>query len=227
MDGQITRAEIDGAAVYTPAFLRVYDPFVLGINNTFVWRCPTTNLLAQYNANISGVHLDIGPGSGWLLGRTKFPTAQPVVELLDLNPAPLQASATILRGRGIEPTTHEGSVLRPLPTTRRFSSVAASLLMHCVPGSWAEKGIAFQHVADVSADDGVFFGSTVLSSPTTLLSRATGAFFRRNSAFHNQSDDELGLRSALEAAWSEVTVSQIGQVALWIARGPIRYPATR
>ncbi|MFI7524493.1 SAM-dependent methyltransferase [Nocardia salmonicida] len=225
MDDQITAAEAAGAAVYTPGFLRFYDLAVLGFNNFFVWRCPTPNLLQQYNNNVTGNHLDIGPGTGYMLARARFPTTDSVtVALIDLNPSPLQAASAVLRARGIEPTTHEGSVLRPLPLSRQVTSAAASLLMHCVPGSWAEKGVAFQHIANVVTDDGVFFGSTVLESPSTVVSRAVGSFFRSRGAFHNGADDEPGLRRALEAAWSEVTVSRVGQLALWTARGPKRTP---
>ncbi|WP_327096024.1 class I SAM-dependent methyltransferase [Nocardia vinacea] len=176
---------------------------------------------------MSGNHLDIGPGTGWLLAHARFDVATPDVELLDLNPPPLAVTSKRLRERGIIARTHHGSVLSPLPVGRQFTSIAASLLMHCVPGGWDIKGVAFEHIAACTTDDGVFFGSTVLAEPATLLSRAVGAFFRRQGAFHNAGDDESGLRRALEASWGVVQLHRIGQIALWTAREPRRSQTPR
>ncbi|MGY2031315.1 class I SAM-dependent methyltransferase [Nocardia gipuzkoensis] len=219
---QVSRAELDGAAPYSPTLLRVYDRWVLGANNSRVWRCDTSHLLEQYDRSLSGDHLDIGPGTGWFLAHARFDVATPAVELLDLNPAPLAMTSQRLRERGIIARTHHGSVLSSLPVGRQFTSVAANLLMHCVPGGWDTKGIAFEHIAEATTDDGVFFGATVLIEPTTPLSRTAGAYFRRQGAFHNAADDEPGLRRALEASWGVVQLHRIGQIALWTAREPRR-----
>ncbi|MBF6215681.1 MULTISPECIES: class I SAM-dependent methyltransferase [Nocardia] len=224
MDGLVSSAELDGAKPYSPGLLRVYDAWVLGFNNSRVWRCDTSHLLEQYQRLASDSHLDIGPGTGWFLQRV-YQARPAVVELVDLNPHPLAMAASRLRQNGIHARTHQSSVLRPLPVDRTFDSVAASLLMHCVPGGWDEKGVAFQHIADVTTDVGVFFGSTVLAEPTTALSRAVGHFFRSRGAFHHAADDEAGLRRALEAAWTDVQLRRVGQVALWTARGPRRHPS--
>ncbi|MFD6157938.1 class I SAM-dependent methyltransferase [Nocardia sp. NPDC060256] len=221
---EISQAELDGARPYSPMMLRVYDLYVLGFNNRFVWRCPTKNLRRLYDGNISGDHLDIGPGTGWQLSHAKYPVAHPKVTLVDLNQHPMAMTAHRLRKRGIEPVSHVGSVLQPLPVDRRYASVAASLLMHCVPGNWDSKGIAFRHIADATTDDGVFFGATALSHgvPSTALSRATSRNFQRRNGFHNQDDDLTGLVDALERAFAAVEVNTIGSFALWTARGPRR-----
>ncbi|GAA5058364.1 class I SAM-dependent methyltransferase [Nocardia callitridis] len=179
----------------------------------------------MYNKNVSNAHLDIGPGTGWMLRRVNFPgSSSQVVGLVDLNENSLARSTQRLRRRGVEPTKHLGSVLRELPVDRQYSSVAASLLMHCVPGSWAEKGEAFRHIADATTDDGVFFGGTVLSKdvPHTRLSRGTLRWFNDAGGFHNAEDDLAGLRTALAAAWGEVELEVIGATALWTARVPLR-----
>ncbi|MGX1779243.1 class I SAM-dependent methyltransferase [Nocardia brasiliensis] len=221
----VSRAEQAGAAPYSPLLLKIYDQWVLGFNNPRVWRCDTSHLLEQYDRTVSGRHLDIGPGTGWFLAHARFDVAAPEIDLVDLNPAPLAMAAERLRRRGITARTHQGSVLSPLPVDHQFASVAASLLMHCVPGGWDTKGIAFQHIAAVTADDGVFFGSTVLSSPETVLSRLVGGAFRLQGGFDNAADDEPGLRRALEAAWGTVQLHRVGQMALWTAREPRRNPA--
>ncbi|WP_135235326.1 class I SAM-dependent methyltransferase [Nocardia sp. CS682] len=220
---QLTLEELDGAAPYTPGLLRVYDRIVLGINNKVVWRCETTHLLDQYSRLSSAVHLDIGPGTGDLLERAPLGAARtPVVELVDLSVHALEEASRRLRKRGIEARAHYGSVLGELPVNQRFRSVAASLLMHCLPGTWSEKGRAFQRVADVTSADGVFFGATVLAEPSTPLSRAVDGYFRAHKAFDNARDDLDGLRYALDRAWSDVSVTRVGQTALWTARGPRR-----
>lgn len=222
---QVSRAEQAGAAPYSPLLLRIYDRWVLGFNNPRVWRCDTSHLLEQYDVSASAHHLDIGPGTGWFLAHTRFDVATPEVDLIDLNPAPLAMTVERLRKRGIKARDHRGSVLNPLPVDHQFTSVAASLLMHCVPGGWDTKGVAFKHIAAATTDDGVFFGSTVLTSPETFLSRAVAGAFRLQGGFHNAADDEPGLRRALEAAWGVVQLHRIGQMALWTAREPRRDPA--
>jgi len=92
----------------------------------------------------------------------------PTIELLDLNPNTLQMTTTRLADRGITATAYTGSVLAPLPPDIWvFNSVSANFVLHCVPSTWAEKGRAFGHIAQVLDDDGVFFGSTILDVSTT------------------------------------------------------------
>ncbi|MFI6046390.1 SAM-dependent methyltransferase [Nocardia sp. NPDC051321] len=220
----VSQAELDGARPYSTILLRAYDLWVLGFNNRFVWRCPTKHLRRLYADNISGDHLDVGPGSGWHLSHATYPVAAPKVTLVDLTERSMEMTTRRLRQRDIEPVSHVGSVLQPLPVDRQYASVAASLLMHCVPGTWDTKGIAFRHIADATTDDGVFFGATVLSHgvPDTALSRATAKAFQRRGLFHNQDDDLTGLVDALERAFAAVEVNTIGSTALWTARRPRR-----
>jgi len=84
------------------------------------------------------------------------PSPNPVVALLDLNPNTLHITTAPLADRGITAAAHTGSVLAPLPTDIGvFDSVSTNFVLHCVPGTWAEKGRAFAHIVPVTADDGV------------------------------------------------------------------------
>jgi hypothetical protein len=226
MTSHVTEEELAGARPYSPGLLAAYDLWVLGFNNYVVWRCPTTKLLAMYNQNISDAHLDVGPGSGWFLRHVRFPGRDaPEVALVDLNEHSLAKSRRGLLKRHVRTTTRVASVLAPLPVDRQYTSVAASLLMHCVPGTWDTKGVAaFRNVADATTDDGVFFGATVLSHGVrhTRLSRAVAGWFNSKQAFHNEHDDLVGLSQSLYSAWSEVELDVIGSMAVWTARRPQR-----
>jgi SAM-dependent methyltransferase len=226
----ISEAELKGIRPYSPIFLRMYDLQVLWFNNRFIWRCPTAELVRLYNDNLSGDHLDVGCGTAYHLRHARYPTEQQQITLVDLNKNSLHESSRRLRGkRGIEAVTHLGSALAPLPVDRRYQSVAANFLMHCIPGTWAQgKGAAFRHIADVTADDGVFFGSSVLAHGVTHTkrSRAKVAEYNDRGIMHNEGDDLDGLTEALARAFAEVSVRTIGAVALWTARQPHRSPVS-
>jgi len=62
-----------GQAIYTPRMLYFYDLRVLAASNRWIWKCPTSRLLAHYDRHVSGNHLDVGVGSGYFLARRHFP----------------------------------------------------------------------------------------------------------------------------------------------------------
>lgn len=73
-----------GQSEYTPLFLRIYEPVILGFLTRVVWRCPTTLLVERYRRHISPRHLDVGPGTGYFLERAGPPAGTPVT-ILDPN----------------------------------------------------------------------------------------------------------------------------------------------
>ncbi|WKX02037.1 class I SAM-dependent methyltransferase (plasmid) [Rhodococcus aetherivorans] len=228
---EVTQAEKDGAALYNRAALAVYDTLVLRWSNGLVWGCPTERLLAHYDRHLGGRHLDIGPGTGWYLQNATYPTPKPEITLMDLNPATMEVTSRRLAEREIAATAHTGSILAPIDIEQGpFDSVAANFVMHCVPGAWQDKGVAFGHIADVTADDGVFFGSTILGRGVTrnLAGKVLSTIY--NDAAHifsNSQDDRGGLEAALEGAFEHVGVQVIGTVAVFAARGPRRHRAGR
>ena len=76
-----------GQRDYKGPLLKLYDPLVLGPIAQFVWRCPSTGLLAPYRRHIRDTHLDVGPGTGYFLDSCAFAATKPSITLLDLNPA--------------------------------------------------------------------------------------------------------------------------------------------
>ncbi|MFC9999636.1 class I SAM-dependent methyltransferase [Nocardia sp. NPDC127526] len=213
------------AKPYTPAFLAIYDLWVIKLSDRYAWRCPAEVMLEPYNKLLGARHLEVGPGSGWFLVNAAL-ASDAEITLLDLNPTPMGHTRRRLHGKARQVHTVTASVLEPLPeetSTGGFDSVGINFVMHCLPGDFTEKGVAFTHLAKVLADDGVLFGSTILNQrPATLFGRALTAAYTRVGAFNNAGDDHAGLRSALEPAFEEVELTDIGDVTLFTARRPRR-----
>lgn len=140
------------------------------------------------------------------------------VTLLDLNPHSLASPGA--RIASLRPRTVRGNVLDPLPDgLGPFDSVGANHLFHCVPGTWADKGVAFHHLARVLAPGGVLFGGTVLGRGVehNMIGRKLMSVYNDKGVFHNTDDDIDGLEHALGRHFSEVTVDVVGTVALFRA----------
>lgn len=108
-----------GQAVYSPLLLAFYDFGVLGVTNRFIWKCQSKNLLAQYDRLVSGVHLDVGVGSGYFLDKCRFPVSNPRIGPFDLNSNSLAKTAH--RIRRYHPQVFHGDVLQPRRSTRSAS----------------------------------------------------------------------------------------------------------
>jgi ubiquinone/menaquinone biosynthesis C-methylase UbiE len=207
-----------GQEVYSRAFLRIYDPVILGFYGNIVWRCPTARLVEQYRQHVGHRHLDVGPGTGYFLEHARLPDDAQLT-LLDPNPSVLAHAARRLSDR--HPSAVQANVLKPLPlTAKRFDSVALNYVLHCLPGPAARKAAALQNVAAVLKPGGVLFGATVLGAtgPHTRLSRAVLGFVNSRRIFDNLTDTEDGLRDLLEASFATVEIEVIGSVAVFTAR---------
>ena len=182
-----------GQSEYTPFFLKIYDPVVLGFFTRVVWRCPTPRLVERYRRHIRPRHLDVGPGTGYFLERSGLPEGSPVT-LLDPNTNVLDHATRRLRRLDI--TAVEADVCKPLPITGPFDSAALNGVIHCLPGPLIRKAGAIANVAAVVAPTGVFFGATILgtSGPHTRLARMFLNANNRRGTFDNLGDTEEGLR---------------------------------
>ena len=212
------------AEPYKPAFLAVYDLWVIKLSDRFAWQCPAEVMLEPYNRFVGPRHLEVGPGSGWYLANAQMPS-ESVITLMDLNPDPLAHTRRRLEQDGREVHEVVGSVLDPVPDSAGtgFDSIGINFVLHCLPGDFSEKGVAFRHLARVLADDGTLFGSTILNQkPRTLFGRALTAAYSRVGAFNNAGDDRAGLESALESAFAEVELTDVGDVTLFTAGKPRR-----
>jgi ubiquinone/menaquinone biosynthesis C-methylase UbiE len=208
-----------GQAVYTQGFLSVYDAVVYGFNSPVLWRCRKSRLVEHYDANVSARHLDIGVGTGALLAAARFPVAAPEITLMDLNPNSLAAASHRLARYA--PRTHRANMLEDWhlePGT--YESVALTHILHCLPGSMAEKGVAFRHAKRALAPGGTLFGATILAKdvPLNPLARALIALSNHRGILHNWDDGPAELDAALAESFPERRVLIRGAVALFSAR---------
>jgi SAM-dependent methyltransferase len=210
-----------GHTVYTPAVLAVYDAWVLGVSNRWLWKCPTPRLVAHYQQHVTANHLDVGVGTGYFLARCKFPAEHPRIALLDVNPHALRKAARrIARHR---PEVYEADVRAPLALdVRPFDSIGLNYVLHCLPGSLREKSLVLGQLAAHLTPGGVLFGATLLGAGVRMgpLARALMIRYQSRGIFSNATDDEPSLHAALAAHFHDVTIETIGCVALFSARQP-------
>jgi SAM-dependent methyltransferase len=210
-----------GHAAYTPFVLRhVYDWWVLGVSNRWLWRCPTPRLLEFFNHHLSDNHLDVGVGTGWYPDHARFPGPAPRLGLLDLSPHSLEHTAR--RVARYRPECHALDILEPLPAgIARFRSASLMYLLHCLPGTPDTKAAVFDHLRPVLAPDGVLFGATLVQgeAPRSAAARRLMALYNRKGVFSNTADTAEAWAAALAARFAHSTVRLEGCVALFTARG--------
>jgi SAM-dependent methyltransferase len=210
-----------GQAVYTPLTLKAYDWFVHGFSNHFLWRCPTRELESLYHRNVSGRHLDIGVGTGYFLARARWPAAVEIT-LVDLNAHSLAAAARRI-DRHV-PETVIANVLDPeLPIESGFESVGLCYLLHCLPGTMAEKAVVFDHVLPLMAENAVLFGATIVQgdAPRSRAAQALMDFYNRKGIFTNAADTHDALAAELQKRFATVTLARHGAVTVFEARSSL------
>lgn len=215
-----TTEQVDaGQAIYSKRTLAVYDFAVLGVSNSFIWKCPSQRLEQHYNQHVTANHLDVGVGTGYFLDRCQFPSPTPRVGLMDLNPNTLEfASKRIER---YQPETFRRNVLEPISTDgERFDSIGVNLLLHCLPGSMESKSVAFDHLKALLKPNGVLFGATLLQGGVSRswVSKRLMAVYNKKGIFSNEHDDLEGLTRALERRFCDVTVEVVGATAMFSGR---------
>ena len=209
-----------GQRVYTPFTLRVYDLFVLGFSNRFVWRCRSSKMLERYESHVGARHLDVGVGTGWFLDHCRWPVDSPQITLLDLNENSLSAASG--RIRRYAPATVQANVLEPVDLgDSRFDSIGANFLFHCLPGGleWKATTVA-SNLRPYLASGGVLFGSTILGRGVThnLLGRRLMRLYNGKGIFSNVEDDQVGLEQGLASELTDVEIEVVGAVALFAGR---------
>lgn len=205
-----------GQAIYTPITLKMYDQAVLGLSCRWLWKCPSSELLANYQQHITSNHLDVGVGTGYFLDKVTFPSAQPRIVLMDLNPNSLSACAE--RIRRYQPQMHRSNVLEPVSFEgERFDSLAMNLLLHCLPGSMTEKVVALDNLLPLMNPGATVFGATLLQGGVERSAMAKGLMklYNVKGVFSNQDDSLDDLKRELERRLDNVSVQPLGCMGLF------------
>lgn len=209
---------VAGQAIYSKAVLAIYDWWVLGVSNHYLWKCPTHLISKRFAEQVSVNHLDVGVGTGFYLKHGLSAKTRRVA-LVDLNENSLSTAAQAISH--LNPEQYCRNVLEPfnLPC-EKFDSVSINYLLHCLPGDIAEKGIVFSHLKAVMNDGGVVFGSTILGqgTPKNAFAKKLMAIYNKKGIFSNELDDVVALESVLKTHFAEVKIDVIGCVALFSGR---------
>ena len=216
----VTRDQVTaGQAAYTKRTLDLYDFVVLTVSNPWIWKCPTPRLIDHYNRHVTANHLDIGVGTGYFPDKCEFPSDNPRIGLMDLNPDTLaHASARIIRYR---PEVYAHNVLEPLiQEIEPFDSVGVNYLLHCLPGSIESKAVMFDHLKPLMNKGATVFGSTLLQGdvPRSGLAKRLMAFYNKRGVFSNTEDTLAGLEAALNQRLTDVKIERVGCAALFSGR---------
>lgn len=210
----------DGAKVYTPFTLKLYDWWVLSISNRFAWKCPTDkHLLPHFLQNVSKSHLDVGVGTGYYLTHVPKDYA---VSLMDLNSSSLDAAASRVGKERIQYIIqHDVFTNYPDSLHEQFDSVSMFYLLHCLPGDMAGKSFVIRNVVKLLTNNGKLFGATILGVGVehNTFGQKLISIYNEQGIFSNRNDSSEGLRQILSEHFLNVTVRIEGTVALFSASG--------
>lgn len=205
-----------GQAVYSKAFLSVYDIMIIGFSNRFLWQCSSDLIQKNYDNHISGNHLDVGVGTGYFLDKCQFRMKNPRIALMDLNENSLSfARKRILR---YQPEVYVQDILEPITKEiPRFDSVGLNYLFHCLPGTFSEKAIVFDHLRPCMNKGAKIFGSTILwggGSKNWIASNVMN-LYNKKGIFTNRDDHQKKLEKILNQRFTDVDIRICGCVALF------------
>lgn len=211
----------DGAAIYSPLVLKLYDLWVLGFSNSYVWTCPTRKvLLPFFQKNLSANHLDVGVGTGYYPAKAKLNPDQ-AITFLDLNANSLQATAD--RVAAAKPRLVQEDVLNPSGALgdQKFDSISLFYLLHCLPGEMERKAKDVSRFLGAHlTENGVLYGATILGSDVShnWLGQKLMFVYNKKGVFGNADDTQTALATALSAYFSDINIRICGRVALFGAR---------
>ena len=208
---------VTGQAVYSKKVLSIYDIWVLGFSNSYLWKCPTSIIGNKFVALVSDNHLDVGVGTGYYL-KNYLPSIVRRIALIDLNNNSLESTSKAIKH--LSPEVYCRNILEPLMLNcEKFDSVSINYLLHCLPGDLSEKSIVFSHLREVINEGGVLFGSTILGKNISrnTLAKKLMAFYNKKGIFNNINDDLVSLDIALKEHFSDVKIEIIGCVAIFSA----------
>lgn len=208
-----------GQAVYSKKVLSFYDLWVLGISNSWIWKCRTKNILRWLNQNLTTNHLDVGVGTGYYLDRCTFPVNDIRLGILDLNSNSLEFTSK--RVSRYTPEVYQANILQSLPEqSQKFDSVSLNYLLHCLPGNITTKATLFDHLTPWLNPGAIISGSTILHEgvPKSFIAKRLMHVYNQKQIFSNTSDSLDALQSQFSNRYTNVEIKIIGCVALFRAQ---------
>lgn len=212
-----------GQAIYSKKVLLIYDLWVLGFSNAFLWKCPTALLRSEFTKNATRNHLDVGVGTGYYPDKCLSDTDRRLA-LLDMNSNSLEIAAS--RVRRFKPEIYRTNVLDKLNLPcDKFDSVSLNYVLHCLPGSLREKSSLFNNILPYLNEKAVVFGSTILNDDIEIgvLAKKLMSIYNKKGIFDNLGDNVAELSSSLRKYFNDVDIRVVGCVAVFTAKYPIRH----
>jgi hypothetical protein len=199
--------------------LPFYDLVLYGLISRRAWGMPIARLDAHYQRYMRSNHLEVGVGTGYLLDRVEFPSGPTRLALMDLSEPCLERTAR--RVARHTPEVHVQNLLEPMRhQLAPFDSIALNYVMHCIPGSFAEKHIAFLHLASLLGPHGVLFGTTVLGEGVqkNLMARPAMWLLNAIGLFNNRHDNARDLERLLRKHFQVLEFDVMGVVAAFAVK---------
>lgn len=235
-----TKPMEDSAKIYTPYLLPLYDWWVLGLSNSWAWKCPTQSILLpfyQRHLANSEYHLDVGAGTGYYPAQVLDPTSTTKasvkgITLLDINDNTLVTASKRLTDIGYKGTvgTVNHNIFEPFAegseNRGKFDSISLFYVFHCLPGSFPTKAEnVAKNMASGLTEGGVLYGSTILvkgreQEAHNWFGQKLMNVYNSKGVFGNLNDEEQGLREGLEAVFEEVEIDVVGMVAMFVCKRP-------
>jgi len=206
-----------GQSIYSRNMLSIYDLWVLGFSNHYLWKCPTNLISQKFSDLVTKNHVDVGVGTGYYLKKNLVAESQRIA-LIDLNKNSLESTSSAIHN--FNPEIYCRNILEPLALNcQSFDSVSINYLLHCLPGNMSEKCIAFSHLKKIMNPGAVIFGSTILGQGTSknFFAQKLMSFYNKKGIFCNTHDEVTALEDGLNQYFTHVKVKVVGCVALFSA----------
>ena len=211
-DARVTKS----TRVYDSPALNGYDLFVHGFCNRYAWKCSTQTLVDQYKRLTSTNHLEAGVGTGFLIDKSAIQPNGQRLGILDFSKQCLSYSEKRLSR--YSPELFHFDILKPISSSAaKFDSIGLNYVLHCVPGSFETKGVAFANLKALLSQNGVMFGSTLLGDgvPRNLTAKMLMSFYNQTGIFNNIEDSQYALRRSLEKTFDRIDIEVVGCCALF------------
>ncbi|NOT97652.1 MAG: methyltransferase type 12 [Sideroxydans sp.] len=199
-----------------------YDFILYGLISKYAWGSSLQRLDSHYKKYIRSNHLEVGVGTGFLLNRVTFDSDKPRLALMDLSGACLER--TKLKVSRYAPEIYIQNLLEPMKNRMaQFDSISINYVMHCIPGSFNEKGIAFKYLKPLLSKNGVLFGTTVLSEGVRKNMLAQPFMWLLNilGIFNNRKDNASDLQYYLGENFQLIEFEVIGVTAFFAVKHPL------